>query len=165
MGKTADIEALSFVDVGSSKRGDFMHDPKKLDAFLESPLGKAQSDRLAKEILAQGVTPVDMTTTIRRALIQEQIAQDSGTRKPDLTEKDIFPWYKQMANSMETWVNEAKRGVENLVSTGASAAQTGVTQNTGLTGKASEAIGGRQIQIERAVDEAVNGSPARPLKM
>lgn len=155
---TVDVERLSFVDVSEKTRGNFMQ-PENIDRFLASEVGKAQEKMMREQIAAQGFKPEDITTSmIRRSLFVEQASQDNGG-KADITTKQLMDshgptWYQKLGDLVTSWGKAGKEATENAVTAGAGLVADGVTNNSGLTGQAADAIRNRGVQLDAIIGGA-----------
>lgn len=169
-----DVERLDFVDVSQKTRGNFM-EPENITRFLNTEVGKAQERLMREQMAAQmnsDVTdkskmtkPGDIdVSTIRRALFTEQASQDTGYRKPDLTTAQLMDkagpaWYERLGSLAQNFGKEADQLIRNLTNMGADAVVTGVTTNSGGSGRAAEALTSVQARNEAVINPSLGTTP------
>lgn len=83
-----------------------------------------------------------------------------------MAEKDgIGAWLGKVLSrvfeSAHGTATEIDQGLKNTVRVGADAAVTGVTENSGMSGNAARALGGRDAQL-RALEDAAVGNVLKP---
>lgn len=83
--RSINVESLTFVDL---TRYDSMFDDNTFQAFKQTPVGAANVRLVEQEIKGQGFDP--LPTRVQRSFAYEQISQQQGITKPDLTDQEML---------------------------------------------------------------------------
>ena len=154
-------ETLTFVDLSKGGVGSFYDSgnfSEEYQKFKESPVGEAQIKSIVEEIKTQMGEDYEPTDSqIGRILYHEQLAQEQGYSSPDVTNQQMLDdhgpaWYEELGGALTGLFEKADNALSEGVKTGVDATVDGVTNNTGLTGNAVDAIINRQNQIDTAVE-------------
>ncbi len=156
-----DSETLTFIDLTKDNVGNFYDNgdfSEEYQSFKESPVGEAQIKSLVEEIKVQMGDDYEPTDSqIGRILYNEQLSQEQGYSSPDLTSEQMLDkhgpaWYEELGGALKNLFEKANNALNDGVKTGVDATVDGVTNNTGLTGNAVDAIINRNHQIDTAVE-------------